>query len=66
MCTSNAWSVEVDVTSEAMLEGKVIAETNLNNSEVLANFVIPHGLCQYKVMPFGLKINPATFQQFLG
>ena len=31
----------------------------------ISAFVMPHGLFQYPVMPFGMKDAPATFQQMI-
>ena len=36
-----------------------------NRAKEVSAFVTPDGLYQYKVMPFGMKILPATFQRLI-
>ena len=36
-----------------------------DNAKEISAFVIPDGLFQYKVMPFGMKNSPATFQRLV-
>ena len=36
-----------------------------DRAKEISAFVIPDGLFQYKVMPFGMKNSPATFQRFI-
>ena len=36
-----------------------------DRAKEISAFVTPDGLDQYKVMPFGMKISPATFQRLI-
>ena len=36
-----------------------------NRAKEISAFVTPDGLYQYKVMPFGMKNSPGTFQRFV-
>ena len=36
-----------------------------DRAKEISAFVSPDGLCQYKVMPFGMKNSPATFQRLV-
>ena len=35
------------------------------HAKEVSAFVTPHGLYQYKVMPFGMRNSPATFQHLI-
>ena len=44
---------------------KVMANTSENRAKEISAFVTPEELYQYKVMPFGMKNSPATFQRLV-
>ena len=52
------------VSTFDMLKGYLQAPLTQRDREISA-FVTPSGLYQYKVMPFGLKYAPATFQRMV-
>ena len=52
------------VTKLDLLKGYWQVPLTARVNEVSA-FVMPNGLYQYKVMPFGMKIAPATFQRLI-
>ena len=53
------------ICEQTRLAERVLAGTLMERAKTLSAFVTPDGFYQYKVMPFGMKNPPATFQRLI-